>query len=150
VAAGWAFALILVGGWVRGAGAGLAFRDWPLMDGQLIPDVTVSLKALQFTHRVLALGLGVLVAVVLTRAWRLPAPERTLAVLASVAAGLYVGQVLVGAALVWTTLAAAAVVAHVALAGLIWGTLVAVAAASRVCTFEPRDEPAESAVRGAA
>jgi heme A synthase len=150
VAAGWALALILVGGWVRGAGASLAFGDWPLMDGRLVPDLTASLKALQFTHRVLALGLGVLVAAVLLRAWRLRVQERTLAALASAAAALYLGQVLVGAAIVWTTLSPASVVAHVALSSLLWGILVAVAAASPVCLAERAGEPTVVASKGAA
>jgi heme a synthase len=141
--AGWAFALILVGGWVRGAGAGLAFGDWPLMDGRVVPDLTVRVNAIHFAHRTLALGLGVLIVVLLVRAWRLPARDATLAVLASVAAACYVGQVLVGASLVWTSLGAASEVAHVALAGLIWGSLVAVAAASQVSVAEraPSDAP---------
>jgi heme A synthase len=133
VTAGCAFALILVGGWVRGAGAGLAFGDWPLMGGRAVPDLSASPAALQFTHRALAVGLGVLVVALVVRAWRTPAKERTLAALATVAACLYGGQVLVGASLVWTRLAAAPEVAHVALASLLWGSLVATAAASRVC-----------------
>ena len=131
--AGWAFVVILVGGWVRGAGAGLAFGDWPLMNGRIVPALATSNAALQFTHRLVVVGLGVLLGVLVVRAWRTPAKERTMAVLASVAASLYVGQVLVGAALVWTRLGAWAEVAHVALASLIWGSLVATAATSRVC-----------------
>jgi len=148
--AGWAFALILVGGWVRGTGAGLAFGDWPLMGGRAVPDLTVGVNALQFAHRTLALGLGVLIAVLLVRAWRLPARDRTLAVLATVAAACYLGQVLVGATLVWTSLGAAPEVAHVALAALIWGSLVAAAAASRVCVTERDPEDALAAAVEAA
>jgi len=137
VTAGWAFGLILVGGWVRGAGAGLAFGDWPLMGGRAIPDLSVGSQALQFSHRALALGLGVLIGVLVVRAWRRPSPSRAAAVLASVAAGCYLGQVLMGAALVWTRLATAPEVAHVALASAIWGTLVAVFAVSRLRVVEP-------------
>ena len=32
------FGLMLTGSYVAGAGAGLAFDDWPLFDGQLVPD----------------------------------------------------------------------------------------------------------------
>jgi heme A synthase len=52
-------------------------------------------------------------------------------VLAAVAALLFVTQVLTGAANVWSRLAPAAVVAHVAVAGLAWGAMVATAATSR-------------------
>jgi heme A synthase len=36
LAAAASFALLIVGAYVRAEGAGLAFRDWPLMDGRLI------------------------------------------------------------------------------------------------------------------
>ena len=145
--AGWAFGLILVGGWVRGAGAGLAFGDWPLMGGRAIPDLSVGSQALQFAHRILALGLGVLLASLLVRAWRWPGAARAVPVLATVASVCYLGQVLVGAALVWTRLEVAPEVAHVALAGAIWGTLVAVFAASRLRAAEPVPAGAPAAAR---
>jgi len=58
------------------------------------------------------------------------------------AAVLFSGQILIGAANVWTRLAVGPVVAHVTVAALIWGTLVATAAASRACAC--KWEPAEA------
>jgi heme A synthase len=86
-----------------------------------------------FVHRALALLVGVYVAVVAVRAWPLRLTRRPFAALALGAACLYLAQVLIGAANVWTRLAPGAVVAHVAVSSLIWATLVAAAAASRAC-----------------
>jgi heme A synthase len=131
-AAGAVFALLVVGASVRGEGAGLAFRDWPLMDGRVFPTLTSARAALNFTHRALALAVGVLLAALVAQAWRRRADRPAVAWLAGAAGVLFVIQALVGAANVWSGLAPAAVVAHVALAGLIWTLLVAAAATARV------------------
>jgi heme A synthase len=122
------FALLVVGAYVRGEGAGRAFADWPLMDGSPVPLLSTIDEALHFSHRLLALVVGVLVLALVARALRARAPVATLA---AIAAGLFLAQVAVGAVAVWTGLAPAAIAAHVTLAGLTWGALVATAAASR-------------------
>jgi heme A synthase len=124
--------LIGLGAYVRGQGAGLAFLDWPLMNGRLLPDFGVEIQVVHFLHRafavvVAALLVALLVRVLRDRPWPHPA-----AVVAVIGAGLFVVQVLVGAAQVWTRLAEAPVIAHVALAGLVWGSLVAVALCVRL------------------
>src|SRR5947209_6202788 len=48
------FLLLLVGAYVRGENAGLAFPDWPLMNGRLIPHLGEHATA-HFLHRLLAL-----------------------------------------------------------------------------------------------
>ena len=55
IAATATFALLLVGTYVRAEGAGLAFRDWPLMDGRLVPPFGTRGAAEMFAHRVLAI-----------------------------------------------------------------------------------------------
>jgi cytochrome c oxidase assembly protein subunit 15 len=136
--AGAVFLLIVVGGLVRGEGAGLAFPDWPLMDGTILPSLSGIRPALQFAHRALALIVGVHLAVLAVRAWPFRRTRTPVAVLSLVAAGLFVCQVLIGAANVWTGLAPPAVVAHVAVSSLIWGCLVGAAAASRACGCKER------------
>src|SRR5690242_8621881 len=44
--AGATLVLIGLGAYVRGKGAGLAFLDWPLMNGRLLPDFAVEIQAL--------------------------------------------------------------------------------------------------------
>jgi heme A synthase len=136
-ATGSVFALLVVGSYVRGEGAGLAFRDWPLMDGRVVPDISAIGPAIHFAHRLLALVVGVAIAVLVVRSWRQRTNRPAVAWLCTAAGGLFVAQILVGAANVWSRLAPAAVVAHVALAGSIWSVMVAVAATARV-TARPR------------
>jgi heme A synthase len=126
------FALLGVGAYVRGEGAGLAFHDWPLMDGRAVPNLSSLHPALHFTHRALALLVFVATAVFAATAWRARARRPAVARLAVVAAALFAAQILVGAAIVWSRLAPAAVTAHVAVGGLLWGAVVAAAETARV------------------
>jgi heme A synthase len=130
--AGTVYALLVVGALVRGEGAGLAFKDWPLMDGRLVPALSHVGPAVQFVHRGLALAAGVLVAWLALRARGRRAERPATARWASIAAGLFAAQVLLGAANVWTGLATWAVVGHVLLASLVWGALVATASVAGV------------------
>ena len=55
------FAQMLLGSWVTGHRAGLAFGDFPLMNGTLLPELVVSQQAVQFAHRALSLLVAILV-----------------------------------------------------------------------------------------
>jgi protoheme IX farnesyltransferase len=125
-----ALVLLVVGAYVRAEGAGLAFRDWPLMDGRLVPTLGGA-ATLMFVHRVLAAAVLVLVIWVTIRARTMVNRSKDLVILSTIALALYFAQILVGAANVWTSLSAASVTAHVALSALIWGVLVAIATVSR-------------------
>src|SRR5918992_3356978 len=118
-------ALLLAGVYVRVSGASLAFLDWPLMDGRVVPDVEEPAAAAMFTHRVLALAglaLGTLLAVQARGA------GRGLRALAWTAFGLLVAQAILGGLTVLTRLSPAAVAGHVTGSSLAWATLVALAA----------------------
>ena len=132
VAAAATFALSIVGALVRAEGAGRVFDDWPLMDGSVVPDISSVAAAVHVAHRVAAALVTVLVVWFAVRAWRHRRRYRVAAALAQAAVGLFLVQVMVGAANVWTGLAAPAVVAHVALASLAWGALVAAAASAGI------------------
>jgi heme a synthase len=123
-------ALLLVGTYVRARGAGLAFDDWPLMDGRLVPTLGGAATPM-FVHRVLAAFVFLLVVWMAIRARTMERRSRDLVALSTLALGLFVGQILVGAANVWTHLRPVAVVGHVALSVLIWSTIVALAAVAR-------------------
>ena len=122
--------LLVVGAYVRAESAGLAFRDWPLMDGRLVPTLGGT-ATWMFVHRVLAAAVLVLVIWLAIRARTMVNRSKDLVILSTVALLLYAAQILVGAANVWTELSAAAVTAHVALSASIWGVLVAIATVSR-------------------
>lgn len=126
--AGATFVLLLIGGYVRGAGAGLAFLDWPLMDGRVVPPLGTTQAGAMFTHRLAAAVVGVLVVVLAVRALRERRARPAAANLAFIALGLFLAQVLIGAANVWTRLSQPAVFGHVAVSALVWAALLATAA----------------------
>jgi protoheme IX farnesyltransferase len=131
-------ALLLVGAYVRGQGAGLVFLDWPLMDGRVVPDLSSSATAATFVHRVLAavaVGLG---AVLAFRARN--ATHRAIPALAWTAFALLLAQAAIGAAAVLTMLSPPSVAAHVTGGSLAWAALVALATVA--FRLDPRGVPA--------
>jgi protoheme IX farnesyltransferase len=122
--------LLLVGTYVRASNSQLVFTDWPLMDGRLVPALGGA-ATVMFTHRLLAAATFLLVIWTAIRA-RTSGAERDLVRLSTLALLLFVGQIMSGAANVWTRLRPWAVVLHVALSVLIWSTLVALAALARL------------------
>src|SRR6266545_4761433 len=122
--------LLLVGTYVRASGSQLVFTDWPLMGGRLVPTLGGAATAM-FLHRVLAAASLLLTLWLAIRARTLPRRSRDLTALSTLALALFVAQVMVGAANVWTRLRPWAVVLHVALSVLIWATLVALATLAR-------------------
>jgi heme A synthase len=130
-------ALMMTGSYVSGSGAGLAFRDWPLFNHKLMPDGG-RLAMIQATHRFAALGVGLLLAHVAGKAWRTQRANTALLAGTTLALTLYVAQIFVGAANIWTLLQPAASAAHLAVAMAIWATLVAVAALAHLSTLEGR------------
>jgi heme o synthase len=130
-------ALLIVGTFVRARGVGLAFTDWPLMNGRLVPALG-GISTPMFVHRVLAALVFLLVLWVAIRARAMQSRSRDLVILSTLALGLFAAQILVGAAQVWTRLKPWAVVLHVALSVLIWATEIALATVSRRFTAHAR------------
>jgi protoheme IX farnesyltransferase len=121
-------ALLLVGTYIRAKGpsTGLAFQDWPLMDGRLVPTLG-GVTTPMFLHRVLALAAFLLVSWVMVRARTMADRSPALVRLATLGLLFFVAQIAVGAANVFSRLKPWAVVLHVAFAVLIWATEVALA-----------------------
>lgn len=116
--------LLLVGSYVSGRGAGMAFPDWPLMNGKVIPDLGDEAQGIHFIHRALAGIVGVIVLITGLRLVKLKAQAPLVARLAHIAMGLFAIEIFIGALNVWTELNSIAVSAHLALGALIWGSLV--------------------------
>ncbi len=138
--------LLVVGAYVREKGAGLAFKDWPLMDGNLVPSFDPPGAGLHFAHRVLALLVaGHLVGLAL-RARR--DTRRDVRMLGIGGALLYGGQAIVGAANVWTSLQPVAVVAHATLAFMTWSVFVALCVVARAGRPTAADVPSSGGSSG--
>jgi len=123
VTGGAVFAQMLLGSWVSGTGAGLAFPDFPLMDGSLWPSTAAQGEVVQVAHRVLAVVVAILV-VWTARRVRRAATTPGIRRLAGLAVVLVLLQVAIGAANVWSRLSALFVVPHLAVGAALWATLV--------------------------
>ncbi|HEX9609674.1 MAG TPA: heme o synthase [Candidatus Limnocylindria bacterium] len=117
------FAQMLLGSWVTGHGAGLAYPDFPLMGGQLLPPVLADQQAIQLAHRAMGVVVAGLVAWAAIAVWRwtdAPLPRRLaiwLVVLVAV-------QIALGGASVLSRLSALFVVPHLAVGAALWGASV--------------------------
>lgn len=139
------YALLLVGSYLSGTGGTGGFRDWPLMDGRLVPELAQQAQAIHFFHRALAAVVGVIVFAV---GIRVVAKRRELplaARFAHIAMGLFAVEVMIGAANVWTGLNSAFVTAHLAIGAATWGALVGMSAVSSPSLVEA---PAAARSRG--
>ncbi|MBA3688403.1 MAG: protoheme IX farnesyltransferase [Chloroflexi bacterium] len=116
------FAQMLLGSWVSGTGAGLAFPDFPLMDGVLIPSTVADGAIVQLAHRVLAVAVALLVLWTAGRVRRAAVTPRTRR-LAGLAVVLVLAQIALGAANVWSRLSALFVVPHLAVGAALWATV---------------------------
>lgn len=121
-----AFLLIIIGGVVRITGSGLGCgNDWPLCNGSLLPAPTLA-SVIEYTHRIVAIAVAVLVAATALVGWRERAVYPQGARLAWLAAGLLVLQIVLGAVIVWLNLHVAAIAAHLGVAEALIGVLLLV------------------------
>jgi protoheme IX farnesyltransferase len=117
------FAQMLLGSWVTGHDAGLAFGDFPLMNGSLLPTLAAPEQIIQLAHRALAL---VVLALVLWMAWsvRRSTSGSLPNGLAAAATVLVLVQLGLGAANVWSRLSAVFVVPHLAVGSALFAACV--------------------------
>jgi heme A synthase len=124
-------ATVASGAMMAKSGASLACSTWPLCDGALIPDMSDPGIHLHFGHRLLALGTGfAVIATWLVARHADPGLAGRLRSAANMVLAIFVGQVLIGAVVVyafgggslWPQVAAGAF--HQAVGVLLFGTLV--------------------------
>lgn len=116
--------LMLLGSYVSGREAGLAFPDWPLFNGRLVPAEHGLAPDLHFAHRLLAAGVSVAVFA-LARRVRRSSQAGPVTVLVRIASAVIGIEILVGAGNVWTRLSPVTRTAHLALGALVFATLFA-------------------------
>jgi heme o synthase len=137
------FAQMLLGSWVTGHHAGLAFSDVPLMDGAIVPAIGSDTHAIHAAHRALSVVVAALVtwtAVAIHRSTGAALPRR----LSLLLVGLVAVQIALGLANVASRLSAFFVVPHLAVGAAIWGGSVWLLLTTR------RLRPSEMRVRTAA
>ena len=129
------FALIIFGGVVRITGSGMGCGDhWPLCNGKLIPPMDLP-TAIEYGHRLVALGLSVVIVWLAVSAFRSVHRDRPsidvpvsgswvrLRRASLLAVTLLVVQVLLGAITVWLELPPASVILHLGTAMALLATL---------------------------
>ncbi len=139
-------ALLLVGTYIRarGPGVGLAFDDWPLMDGRLVPTLG-GVTTPMFLHRVLALAAFLVSAWVMVRARTMSERSATFVTWSTLGVVLFVMQIGIGAANVLSRLQPWSIVLHVAFAVLIWACAILLASVARARARQVRDADPSSA-----
>jgi heme A synthase len=112
-----AYGEVMLGSWTRINGAGMTCPDYPLCHGEFIPSMGGG-TVWEWTHRLTAAILSLLVFAVLATAWRLRKATSFVAPAGWVIAGLFAFQVFLGAATVHLSNSPISVVWH-------WGTAMA-------------------------
>jgi heme a synthase len=124
LATGGTLVLMLLGSYIAGAGYGLACGGWPLCNGQVVPDANALSVQFNFAHRLLALVLGFVMIGLMVYAVRERSAAPLAFLLSAAATGVFVAQVMVGAANAWTSLAELARASHLAVGTVLWVILV--------------------------
>jgi heme A synthase len=124
-AAACTYLLIVLGAVVRITGSGMGCGDhWPLCNGHLLPPLDDIGTVIEWSHRLVAALVSILVTALAVYAWRLNHPSRRVAYLA---VGLLVLQVLLGAVTVKLELPPWSVIVHLGTAMLLLATLLVAA-----------------------
>ncbi|MBW3591658.1 MAG: COX15/CtaA family protein, partial [Actinobacteria bacterium] len=123
------FVVLMVGAAVVQSAAGLAFSDWPLMDGSLAPPSSEA-PLVHYLHRMVAGALGLVLAYQGFRLVKREPKDRQLLMLGHGALALWAVQVAIGATYVLTGGSTWTVVAHVLTGELLWVAVVALAVLS--------------------
>lgn len=112
-----AYGEVMLGSWTRINGAGMTCPDYPLCHGEFIPSMGGG-TVWEWTHRLTAAILSILVIAVLAAAWKQRRQAAFVAPTGLTIAGLFVFQVFLGAATVHLSNSPMSVVWH-------WGTAMA-------------------------
>ncbi len=124
--------MVVIGGVVRATGSGLGCPDWPTCQGSWIPPLERT-ALIEYTHRSVAVLVGLLVAAVFVLAWRGRADSRRNLVAAGAALVLVLFQAWLGRQVVLGELEAFLVTVHLGTAMLLLAVLV-------FMTFSPSGE----------
>lgn len=110
-----AYVTIVLGGTVRGVGAGLACPDWPLCHGSLIPNLADQAIAIEYAHRLAAAFTSACLLLTFAFAVLWFRPHTRLVVLSLTTLAILATQVVIGALTITSGLDWVIVTTHLAL-----------------------------------
>ena len=134
------FAQMLLGSWVTGHHAGLAFADFPLMNGAFVPPMTANAQLIMFAHRALSVVVAALVLWSFVAVRRQTDASQPRLIVAWMVALIAI-QIALGGLNVVSRLSAFFVVPHLAVGAALWGASAWLVLATR------RLRPSELAAR---
>ena len=114
---------VVLGGVVRVSGSGLGCPDWPLCDGRIVPSMELP-TLIEYSHRLSAAVLGVLVLATTALAWRSRRDDILLTASSTAALALVVVAAVLGGITVLTELAWWIVLLHLGIAELVVACMV--------------------------
>jgi heme A synthase len=121
---------VALGGVVRVTGSGLGCPDWPLCHGSIVPPFQLE-TLIEYSHRLSASVLSILVVAATVLAWRVLLENRTAIFSMAAALGLVAVAAVLGGVTVLTELAWWVVMVHLALAKALVASLVIASTAER-------------------
>ncbi len=124
------YVLMVIGSYVSSSGAGSSCPDWPTCNGQIVPQLTGGV-VIEYTHRLLALVVVVLLTAMFILVGSKYRAERTVLALTTLGFSLIIAQILLGMVTVRTGLDPAIVAAHLGLASAVFGVVLVDAIAVR-------------------
>jgi len=113
------YILIVLGGLVASTDSGLACPDWPLCNGQILPNLTVNVL-IEFVHRLWTIEVTVAVVVTMLMAWKLYKRASKITIFSTLTFILLLTQIMLGMLTVETRTLAVVVTAHLATATLLF------------------------------
>ncbi|NOJ26810.1 MAG: cytochrome oxidase assembly protein [Nitrososphaera sp.] len=106
------FSLIFIGGYVNASGVGLTCPDWPLCPQGVLPHQEF---IIEYIHRSIAATTGLLVIATTIFALKSKDAPKAMKIASIIAAGAVVGQIILGAIVIFERLHAITVTVHLGL-----------------------------------